>query len=150
MTYSHRSGPFIRSGPLVVWPPSVLWHELAAILGFASSLCLQRLAVCSLRPPLRNVATVLPCFISEFYIWHPRDIPWLWETGSSIGKLIPAVCCVNRWWSQVSQGTKCVVRRFSFSVRCGVGPVTFLFKTLKAFGIPVSREKCRLLCATPI
>lgn len=27
--------------------------------------------------------------ISEVYFWHPQDIPWQWEAGSSAGEITP-------------------------------------------------------------
>lgn len=43
---------------------------------------------------------------SEVYSWRPRDSPWQCEAGSSVGKLHPAVYCVNRSRSPVSRGHK--------------------------------------------
>lgn len=53
--------------------------------------------------------------ISEVYFWHSLDIPWQRKAGSSVGKLHPVVCCVNRSHSPVSRGANCVVLRFSSS-----------------------------------
>lgn len=73
--------------------------------------------------------------ISEVYALHPQDIPWQWEAGSSVGKLHPVVCYVNRSCSPVSRGADCVVRRFSSSVRCGLWHylLTFLNPSLSCF-----------------
>lgn len=73
--------------------------------------------------------------ISEVYVWHPQDIPWQWEAGSSVGKLHPVVCCVNRSCSPVSRGANCVVRHFSSSVRCGpwLYLLTFLNPSFSCF-----------------
>lgn len=79
--------------------------------------------------------------ISEVYFWHPRDIPWQLEAGSSARKLHPVVCCVNRSCCPVSQGTNCVVLHFSSSVRCGLWHylLTFLTPFLSCFTEECSR-----------